>query len=77
VKGAIIGNPWRLEPLDNRPPKDRHLFAPELLSYAKINNWPVLTTAELYDILERHLDGDEKAKVELAERLDVVLKDQP
>lgn len=71
VHGAIIGNPYRLEPTDDRPPKgkEQRLFSKPLADLAEQQKWPLVTTVEIFDLVRRHLEGDSSACAELHERL--------
>lgn len=69
VRGAIIGNPFRLEHPLSRPPPNRVLFVRELESMAKKQSWLLLTTVELFEYVRRHLAGDAAAARELRKRL--------
>lgn len=69
VRGAIIGNPFRLEHPSQRPPASRVLFVIQLENLAKKQQWGLMTTVELFEYVRRHLDGDESAAPELRKRL--------
>ena len=69
VRGAIIGNPFRLEHPSQRPPASRVLFVIQLENLAKKQQWGLMTTVELFGYVRRHLDGDESAAPELRKRL--------
>ncbi len=58
-KGILVGNPFRLDPLDNRPPKgsQKQLFSKESLEAAEKQNIAVLLSVELYDVVGRILSG--------------------
>jgi hypothetical protein len=60
--GAIVGNPFRLDPPSNRPPGNQTgLFSPQLESLAKKQSWKLFTTVELFKFVCRYLDGDATA----------------
>ncbi len=71
VHGAIIGNPYRLEPPDNRPPKgkEQRLFSKPLADLAEQQQWRLITTVEIFALVKRHLEGDSSARAELREKL--------
>lgn len=69
VRGAIIGNPFRLEHPSQRPPANRVLFVIQLENLAKKQQWALMTTVELFEYVRRHLDGDTSAAPELRKRL--------
>lgn len=69
VRGAIIGNPFRLEHPSQRPPVNRVLFVIQLENLAKKQQWALMTTVELFEYVRRHLDGDTSAAPELRKRL--------
>lgn len=58
AKGILVGNPFRLEDLPNRPPKNsqKKLFSDEVLSTAEMHNISVLLTTDLYAIICHILD---------------------
>lgn len=58
-KGILVGNPFREEPLDNRPPKDSHkkLFTKELLQTAEKQDIVVILSTDLYNIASLSLRG--------------------
>ncbi len=58
-KGILVGNPFREEPLDNRPPKDSHkkLFTKELLQTAEKQDIVVISSTDLYNIASLSLRG--------------------
>lgn len=51
TKGILVGNPFRLEKLHNRPPKNsqKKLFSDEVLRTAEMHNISVLLTTDLYE----------------------------
>jgi hypothetical protein len=69
IKGAIIGNPFRQHPADQRPPENRPLFSPQLQRLAAKQGWPLITTKELFDLVCRHQTGDKQAAAELRQKL--------
>ena len=73
VKGILVGNPFRDEPLDNRPPKDtqKQLFGTELIESAEQLSIAVLLTTDLYEVVSRILRGElsEKERQSLRERI--------
>jgi len=69
VRGAIIGNPFRLEHPSQRPPASRVLFVIQLENLAKKQQWGLMTTVELFEYVRRHLDGDETAAPDLRKGL--------
>lgn len=71
ANGAIIGNPFRLEPPDGRPPasSQEEEFSKPLRDLATKQGWTLLTTRELFSLLCRHLSGDNRAAAELREKL--------
>jgi len=58
-KGILVGNPFREEPLDNRPPKGSHkkLFTKELLQTAEKQDIVVILSTDLYNIASLSLRG--------------------
>jgi len=58
-KGILVGNPFREEPLDNRPPKGSHkkLFTRELLQTAEKQDVVVMLSTDLYNIASLDLIG--------------------
>ncbi|MFC2003535.1 hypothetical protein ACFLV4_06315 [Chloroflexota bacterium] len=68
-KGLLIGNPFREEPLDNRPPKgtNKKLFSKELIETAEKQDIAVLLSTDLYEtvsrILENKLSEEEKQAI--------------
>jgi hypothetical protein len=68
-KGIFVGNPFRKERLDNRPPKgsQKKLFAKELIEDAENLGITVLLSTDLYDvvcgILERQIDENRKKEL--------------
>jgi hypothetical protein len=58
AKGILVGNPFRLEDLPNRPPNNsqKKLFSDEVLRTAEMHNISVLLTANLYEIVSLILD---------------------
>lgn len=72
-KGIFVGNPFREEPLSNRPPKgtQKRLFAKELIEDAENQNITVLLSTDLYDIVCGILDGrvNEDKKKELRQAI--------
>jgi len=69
VRGAIIGNPFRLEQPNDRPVGQRKFFVREVEEAAKKFGWVLITTRELFDLVCRHLAGDNSAARELRNRL--------
>lgn len=69
IKGAIIGNPFRKDHPDKPPPKNRPLFSPQLEKMATKQEWPLITTRELFDLVCRHQNGDTQAAVEFRRKL--------
>jgi hypothetical protein len=69
VRGAIIGNPFRLDHPSERPPPNRVLFVSQLENLAEKQRWTLMTTVELFEYVRRHLGGDEGAGKEARERL--------
>lgn len=63
VLGAIISNPYRKSPPDQRPPTGSQagLFVTHLEALAAKQGWPLITTAKLFEWVCRHLDGDAEA----------------
>jgi len=59
AKGILVGNPFRLEELPNRPPKNsqKNLFSDQVLSTAEMHNISVLLTTDLYQIVCLILDN--------------------
>ena len=53
----LIGNPYRLLPLDQRPPKNHSLFAETSIGLAKKNNIGLVPTMELYKIINDLKNG--------------------
>ncbi len=62
ILGAIIGNPWRTSPLDQRPPAGARLFVRELEALATKQGWRLVQTSQLFDLVCRYLGGDETQK---------------
>lgn len=60
VKGILVGNPFCMGKLDNRPPKNsqKQLFAKELIESAEQQGITVLLTTDLYDVICRILNND-------------------
>lgn len=58
-KGIVVGNPFRKERLDNRPPKgtQKKLFAKELIEDAEKQNITVLLSTDLYCVVCGILNG--------------------
>ncbi len=58
-KGILVGNPFREEPLDNRPPKSsqRQPFTRELLQTAEKQDIVVILSTDLYNIASLSLRG--------------------
>lgn len=69
IMGAIIGNPFRQDHPDKRPPKNRPLFSPQLEGMATKQGWPLITTTELFKLVCRHQTGDKQAAVEFRRKL--------
>ena len=69
VRGAIIGNPFRLEQPERRPPGRHRLFCREVEEAAEKYGWVLMTTQELFELVVRHLNGDNLASQELRARL--------
>jgi hypothetical protein len=67
VRGIIIGNPYRLEHPDNRPPAGNQdgLFTRPLVDLAGKQGWVLMTTVELFELARAHLSGDGSAASEL------------
>ncbi|MFC1940200.1 hypothetical protein ACFLXO_05910 [Chloroflexota bacterium] len=65
-KGILVGNPFREEPLDNRPPKgsNKSLFTKELVTTAEKQDIVVISSSDLYNIvsliLESKMSPDQK-----------------
>ncbi len=59
AKGIFIGNPFRNERLENRPPQEtqKKLFAKEFIDDAEKHNIVVLPSTDLYTIVCGILDG--------------------
>lgn len=59
AKGILVGNPFRLENLPNRPPNNsqKKLFSDEVLTTAEMHNISVLLTTNLYEIVSLILDN--------------------
>jgi hypothetical protein len=74
LKGAIIGNPFRLAHPKQRPLANRPLFSPQLTSLAEQQKWPLVTTLELWHLVERHLNADDNASDDLRKLLGLPLK---
>lgn len=68
VRGAIIGNPFRLEQPEKRPPGQHRLFCREVEEAAEKYGWVLMTTQELFEFIVRHLIGDTLAAQELRAR---------
>jgi len=53
ILGAIIGNPYCKEDPDKRPPAGAQvgLFTDPLISTAKGQGWPLVTTRQLFDLV--------------------------
>lgn len=58
TKGILVGNPFRLENLSNRPPKDtqKKLFSDQVLHTAEMHNISVLLSTDLYEVVCLILD---------------------
>ena len=58
-KGILVGNPFRLEKLSDRPPKgsQKKLFSTEVLSNAETHNIAVLLSTDLYQVVCLILDN--------------------
>lgn len=71
IHGAIIGNPYRLEPPNARPPAGAQagLFSPPLVSLAKKQRWPLITTTELFRLVQRHFKGEQPEAAAAVRRL--------
>jgi|GEM_PF-3421791 hypothetical protein len=54
----LIGNPFRLEPITNRPPESKSLFAPTSLPIAENLKIGLISTQELFKILKDVLSGE-------------------
>jgi hypothetical protein len=63
VSGAIISNPYRKSPPDERPPEGAQggIVVKQLESLAKKQGWPLITTTDLFGWVCRHLTGDKEA----------------
>lgn len=74
VEGAILGNPFRREHPDQRPPatSQADLFTVDLRRMADRHNWRLLLTKALFDYLVRHLSGDKKAADEARKWLGII-----
>jgi hypothetical protein len=46
--GAIIGNPFRKSPPDERPPDSRPLFSPQLVTLDTRQSWPLIYRRNLH-----------------------------
>jgi len=66
VKGILLGNPWRLLPLEERG--DKEAFAPHLISDAKRDNIALVTTVDLFRAYSAVLNGS-ISKEDVIERL--------
>ena len=66
VKGILLGNPWRLLPLEERG--DEEAFAPHLISDAKRDNIALVTTVDLFRAYSAVLNGS-ISKEDVIERL--------
>ncbi len=62
VSGAIIANPHRKSPPEQRTTVAAPLFSKELDSLAKKQDWPLIQTKQLFDLVCRFLGGNEKEK---------------
>lgn len=71
VTGAIISNPYRLENPNNRPPagSQEGLYSNPLVNLAGKQNWSLVTTTAIFDLVCQHLDGDEQAAQKIRELL--------
>jgi hypothetical protein len=63
VRGAIIGNPFRLNEPENRPPagSQQELFVRQLREFADKQGWALVTTTAIFECVRSHLDGDPEA----------------
>ena len=77
VVGAVLGNPFRREPPERRPPAgvDRG-FSSQLEALARRERWALIETRQLFDWLTRHLGGDTRARLEAREALGLPDKSQ-
>lgn len=48
VKGILIGNAWRLLPLEDRDTKDKPLFTGHVVQYAETQNIGLISTTDLF-----------------------------
>lgn len=58
-KGILVGNPFREQPLDNRPPEgsNKSLFTKELIQTAEKQDIVVILSTDLYNIVSLFLRG--------------------
>src|SRR3989339_1121309 len=67
----LIGNPYRLNPLEKRPPDgDSHLFAHTSIPIAEKNNIGLIWTKELYDIVN---DFSKNPKIDKKRIIDEIM----
>lgn len=68
---VLVGNPYRKKPLDERPPESENLFAHTCVGLAENNDIGLVSTEELFDIVNYVFknDPDEDKKKEILESI--------
>lgn len=74
VKGILIANPYRLNPVEERPPTKNHrLFVKEVEELAQKHDFTLLLSVDLYRVVEKILEG---AKVDVEKIMQSVIKNR-
>lgn len=58
VSGAIIGNPYRKRPPNDRPTEPEQLYSAPLRRLADGQRWRLVTTVELFELVQGYLGED-------------------
>ena len=65
----LVGNPYRLQPLENRPPKDQDLFAQHSVKAAPSQKIGLISTVELFNIVNDLLENKIEDKKDILESI--------
>jgi len=65
----LVGNPYRLQPLENRPPKDKDLFAQHSTKAAPGQKIGLIPTVELFNIVNDFLENKIENKKDILEAI--------
>jgi hypothetical protein len=74
TRGAIVANPFRVEPPDKRPPEgaQQGLFGKRLEDLADQQGWKLVTTTDLFGWVCRKLEGDTEADTDARRGLGIL-----